>query len=501
LSALTEAAKHLELVRNTIKQPPSGFEPRASVNEANHYRMYRVLQECYRPNGLFQPRLEQQAFDEMIAFGTEVQDQAIKANIEFLQKAREFEDSENDIAYRELLETKLRLNQSDHNLKGEFLTLTEIAKFESDTDQHIAAIRTYRQALRLAQQLEDKHEQGRCLQEIALQNSIIGQWAEADTGFIEAAKHINSNDRFAKTRLHWLQAMNWLALGKIQESVNVLHECLTTWKTLEDHMRGAITRAYLSIGLLELGESGEALELAHDVDRLTRTLPYIRHIQLSLNLIVYLQLGQLTDAQSLLEDTSNFADNKDALTTAHIKEFNIAFHAIQGHWQQALPHAIKAFKTRQESGLERFRNSFQKPRWLEIETLLRGGHENLARESVQQLGKAVESYQRLGIVYLRSLAALKAWEGNLESAIQHLLEARALMIPIGLPNERWTLEAKLADLCEQRGDLETAQHARDTAFQIIQSLANKISDLELRNTFLEFATKQNPTKMSRSMNT
>ncbi len=260
LNALTETVRHLELTRGIIKQPPSGFDPRAVVSGPERLRMYRVLQACFRPNGLHQPVLEQQVFDEMLAFGTEVQDQDIKANIEFLQKARNTRTLATMLPTVNCLKPT-RQNQSNHSLKGELLTLTEIAKFEWDIGQHIAAIATYRQALSLAQQLGDRQEHGLCLQEIALRNSIIGQWTEADTGFVEAAKLINSDDRFATTRLRWHQAMNWLGFGKIQESVHVLHECLATWKTLEDHMRGAITRAYLSIGLLELGESGRRSSL------------------------------------------------------------------------------------------------------------------------------------------------------------------------------------------------------------------------------------------------
>jgi hypothetical protein len=61
------------------------------------------------------------------------------------------------------------------------------------------------------------------------------------------------------------------------------------------------------------------------------------------------------------------------------------------------------------------------------------------------------------------------------------------MIPIGLPNERWTLEAKLAELYEQHGNLEAARIARRTALEIVKTLAEKILDLEMQTTFLEFA--------------
>ena len=61
------------------------------------------------------------------------------------------------------------------------------------------------------------------------------------------------------------------------------------------------------------------------------------------------------------------------------------------------------------------------------------------------------------------------------------------MIPMGLPNERWTLEAKLAELYEQHGDLEKSREARGVALEVIESLAEKITDETMRATFEAFA--------------
>ncbi len=112
---------------------------------------------------------------------------------------------------------------------------------------------------------------------------------------------------------------------------------------------------------------------------------------------------------------------------------------------------------------------------------------DLARESVRRLGEFAGHYARRQIPYLRSLAVLEAWEGNLECAIGHLLEARALMIPMGLPNERWTLEAKLSELYGEMGDLEKSTQARNCALEVIESLADKITDEMMRDTFMDFA--------------
>ena len=64
------------------------------------------------------------------------------------------------------------------------------------------------------------------------------------------------------------------------------------------------------------------------------------------------------------------------------------------------------------------------------------------------------------------------------------------MIPIGLPNERWTLEAKLAHLYGQRGDLKKARQARATALEVVNALSQTVLDTPSRTVFLQFAHDQ-----------
>jgi tetratricopeptide (TPR) repeat protein len=490
LSALTQTVKHLELVRGIIHQPLSGFDVQAVVNDSERLQMYRTLQECYGVNGLHQPLLEQQVFDEICSFEIQTRDEAVKTQIQFLQKARQYDETGNNDALRNLLKTKLNQTKNSQDLLGELQALKDLAHFEWETGQFIAAKAIYAQALSIARQLENNHEIGVCLNEIALQNSTIGHWNQAESAFIQASKHIDPRDRFALTRLRWLQAMNWFAFGQAHQSVAVLNDCLESWRTLEDHMRGAITRVYLSLGWLEQGEYGLALEFANDAERLAAELPLMQAVLFIPMMSVRLHLGQLRAAQTLLENARTFSGQQDRLMMHQIAEFSCALSAIQGNWGKAFPHALTAFKVRQDFGFEGFRLAFLRPRWLEIEALLRGGREDLARESLNSLGKSVGTYQRLRLTHLRSLAVLEAWEGNLESATAHLLEARALISKIGLSNERWMLEAKLAKLYEQNNHLEKASEARDTALGIVNILAAQIPDLETRNTFLGFAQKQ-----------
>src|SRR5258708_32412416 len=102
------------------------------------------------------------------------------------------------------------------------------------------------------------------------------------------------------------------------------------------------------------------------------------------------------------------------------------------------------------------------------------GDERLARAEVQRLGEHLGSYRRLRLSYMRSLARLSAWEGHSEQAIGHLREAAALAADIGLPGERWQIQAMLGTLYEAGGEQAQARTAFGEAARIIQGLARDI---------------------------
>ncbi len=92
--------------------------------------------------------------------------------------------------------------------------------------------------------------------------------------------------------------------------------------------------------------------------------------------------------------------------------------------------------------------------------------------------------RRYRLPYLRSLAALAAWEGHSEQAIGHLREAAALAADLGLPGEQWQIQAALGRLYEAAGDPAQSRTARASAARIIQELAQGIQDKTLRTRFL-----------------
>ena len=86
--------------------------------------------------------------------------------------------------------------------------------------------------------------------------------------------------------------------------------------------------------------------------------------------------------------------------------------------------------------------------------------------------------------YLQAEALLAAWEGESEQAIGHLREAAELAAEIGLPAERWQIQAALGRLHKEAGEQAQARTAFAEAARIIQELAEGIGDEALRTSFL-----------------
>ncbi len=120
----------------------------------------------------------------------------------------------------------------------------------------------------------------------------------------------------------------------------------------------------------------------------------------------------------------------------------------------------------------------------EVEALLRGGDERLAREEACRLAERTQTDERNRVAYLHSLAVLSEWEGELERAIGQMREAEVLTEKIGLLGDLWQIRAKIGELHERRGETGEAREAFSGAAEILRDLAAKIGDEELRETFL-----------------
>src|SRR5437588_5003626 len=228
------------------------------------------------------------------------------------------------------------------------------------------------------------------------------------------------------------------------------------------------------------GAYEEALALIQHTMALARTLPPTINFPILLTALgsAYQALQQWEEARSTLAEALAMAETLDLRQSRVLTLSQLCMHyALTGGWEQAYHYAVKATAVRKSSDLDLC------PQY-ETEALLHGGDEHQAKEEVQRLGQRLGRYRRFRLPYLQSLALLSAWDGESEQAISHLRQAAGLAADLGLPGERWQIQAALGRLYEAAGDPVQARTAFGEAARIIGGLAEGIKDETRRARFL-----------------
>src|SRR5215813_12368209 len=138
---------------------------------------------------------------------------------------------------------------------------------------------------------------------------------------------------------------------------------------------------------------------------------------------------------------------------------------VAGQWQQAYTYALKAIAARNPTII--FGGA---ARWYEIAALLWGGSAERAREEVRRFGEGTNNKGRSALHYLRSLAVLTQFQGEIDAAIELLQEAARVAEEVGLPGELWSICVELGGMYQKQGDESQADRTFARAAEIIQAL-------------------------------
>ena len=154
--------------------------------------------------------------------------------------------------------------------------------------------------------------------------------------------------------------------------------------------------------------------------------------------------------------------------------------ALAGTWEEARSYALQALENRTDY----FIPSMKLTLWYETDALVRAGEIERATEDVRRYGERIGTSRRYRISHLRALAVLAENLGEVDTAIEHLQEAAQLAEVIGLPGELWLIQAAQGEMYLKRGEKAQARSAFELAADIVQRLADSISDLGQRANFL-----------------
>jgi tetratricopeptide (TPR) repeat protein len=267
--------------------------------------------------------------------------------------------------------------------------------------------------------------------------------------------------------------------GRAREGVAIGRQARAISRELPERIE-AMSLWALGIGLPEVGEYEEALMLARRGTELARKAQDAFLLAVNLDRLgraheVLLNLEEARATYEEVLEVSGRLEPYGSWTYARL----CAVAALLENWEDAHAHARRAH----EAGV--FLNQLLTI-YLhhEVEALLRGGDENLAREEVSRFAERVQTNERDRIAYLRSLAVLSEWEGDTERATGELQEAETLAEKIGQPGGLWQIRAALGELYERRGEAGEARAAFVRAAQTLSTLAEKIGDEGLKESFL-----------------
>jgi tetratricopeptide (TPR) repeat protein len=272
--------------------------------------------------------------------------------------------------------------------------------------------------------------------------------------------------------------------GRLREGIKIAREAQGVSRGLPEQAE-AMGLWTLGIGLVEIGEYEEGLELCRRGTELARKAQHALLLWRNLDHLgqAYEALLDLEEARRVYEEALKLRGPLGRPLGPQYEVFSsrlCAVAALSEDWQEAYAHA----KRIHQGGRPFFDmlDSFYLHH--EIEALVRGGDERIAREEVHRFAQRAEVNERERITYLRSVAVLSEWEGDTKRAIDHLHEAHTLAEKIGLPKELWQIQSRIGELYERRGETEEAWEAFSQAAQTLRMLAGKIRDEELREGFL-----------------
>ncbi len=293
------------------------------------------------------------------------------------------------------------------------------------------------------------------------------------------------DNRIMEADCQWVMASAYVHTGQPQACVEAAHAGLTASQAIENDWAFTNNAYNLGLDLLEIGRYGEAQDVVQQgVARARKGHPPT----LIFNLII---LGAIYRA----------IQASDLALTAHQEAWSIAARLPQpfvaewvaaelcadfaqlGQWDAAYEYARQA--------LERRTYQWAYPgfsRWYEVEALLRAGDVDRAASDVLQFAEQLKNFgetRRYRVMLLRSQATLAYRNAHATQAIASLQEALNIAETIGIVGEQWQIKAALAALYQSSGNRAQALLSFDQARQLGQTLAQQITDENLRSRFLD----------------
>lgn len=306
-------------------------------------------------------------------------------------------------------------------------------------------------ALTIARQLNQQELLARSLNVLSHAHSMAAQWEESERYGEEGQLVYQAlKNRAMEADCLAQIATDRINLGRTQAGIDAAQEAYTISLQIENAWGQVNSMLPLAQGFLELGKYAQALELAQRATQLARSNNMFVLLSLVLPLLgsVYRAMLALDMAQAThLEGWQQYEPMGPPLIEMFAAEL-CSDYALAGAWEEAHAYAQRVIESRTDTIVL----STKLVMWYEIEALVRAGEMERATEDVRCFGERIGSSRRYRIPYLRALAVLAQYRGEIGVAIGRLHEAALLAEEIGLPGNcgRYSGHWEICTSCRAR---------------------------------------------------
>jgi class 3 adenylate cyclase/tetratricopeptide (TPR) repeat protein len=381
------------------------------------------------------------------------------------------------------------------------------------------------QALALARSLNDEPEEAKIMWVLLLVRMYSGHMPESipyGERSIEMARRLGLREQLAFSLKDL--SLPYLGVGRLQEGRRLLDEAARLWdelrnlpmlvevfsnlvilsilegkfdEALELNRKGSqLSReinnewgqvgcqAFIGWGLGAQGEVDQCLEVVDEMVAIGERVGHPgRFIGPYLKGWLYWKLGARQEALELakrgVEEAKVFPPFRP-LSLALLAELNLD----SGNLDTGGDLLAEAVGTRQSIALIDFIFDLAAVDY----TLVRGEPRQALSESAALLARAEQIGARYFLPEIwHQRARILASLGVADEAFDALVAARSAAQEIGHRLELWSLQAEIAQELIQRGELQQAEEAGQSAGLIVSAIAGNIADADLRRTFLDHA--------------
>src|SRR5947208_11720751 len=479
--AIAQYEQARQLVRRSNESPQPLGEENVVVSLADLSQLYLQLGWAYELSSQFAQA--ESIYKELLTLAREVHEPVMECAA-LNRLATQAAQSSLDLARAdELLQQALAIAESSQNKAGMAETAWNLAQTGFYAAKMAASLPHAKRALALAQELHQQELDGRSLHALATLEAALGKQEESLSHAEEARiLYAALGNRAREVGCLCVIARASIDGGHLQEGINAARAALAMSEAVEDTWGQINAAAQLVPGLLDRGVYGEAFVVGQRAVALARALEITPLLVITLT-----EWGNVS--RTMLAPETAQAAHSEALARCEgfmppqyavwIAGELCADCVVAGQWQQAYTYALKAAAARDPTIL----SLGGAARWYEIAALLWGGSEEQAREEVRRLGEGMNNNPRSAMRYLRLLAVLAQFQGEIDAAIAHLQEATRVAEEVGVLGELWSMCVELGEMYLKQGDESQANRTFGRAAEILHSLADTMEDPQQRITF------------------